>query len=126
MYLICFLECLERPPPPVNVTFSDVKENEMHIYWDPPELHEFFSIQKYYVRYRKFGGFWINDSKRTDHSTNRPLMNLESNSFYSVQIIAENAYGVSKKSRTIDVKTMEKKGNTIGIADNEIASCFCN
>ena len=85
----------------------------MHIFWDPPELYESLSIHTYYVRYRKYGEFWINDSKRADLPTNAPLRNLESNSFYSVQIIAENADGVSDKSHTIEVKTMEKKGNTI-------------
>ncbi|XP_028394789.1 hemicentin-1-like [Dendronephthya gigantea] len=94
------------PPPPANVTSSDVKETRVHIYWEPPELHEMFSIEKYYITYLKYGSkIWSNNTINAEQLTNTQLDNLESDTFYIIIIIAENAYGLGKESSRIEIKT---------------------
>ncbi|XP_028413457.1 titin-like isoform X1 [Dendronephthya gigantea] len=94
------------PPPPANVTYSDIKETRVHIYWEPPELHEMFSIEQYYITYLKYGSkIWSNNTINAEQLTNTQLDNLESDTFYIIIIIAENAYGLGKKSSRMEIKT---------------------
>lgn len=84
----------------------------MHIYWDPPELHEMFSIQRYHIIYLKYGAkSWFNKTVNGDVITNIQLENLEKGTIYFVKIIAENAYGMGKESKKLEIKTEEAEGN---------------
>jgi hypothetical protein len=103
---------LVPPPPPVNVTHSDVRETRVHISWDPPELHELFSIARYYITYLKLGEKkWSNNTISNDQY-NVQLDDLESDTFYILRIVAENAYGLGKESGRMEIKTMKVKGTT--------------
>ena len=104
---------LVPPPPPANLTYSDVVETRAHISWDPPELHEVFSIRLYYVIYRKHGEEkWSNEtvSGTQNQVTGFQIDNLKSDTFYVVMVIAENAYGLGKESGKIKIKTKKVEG----------------
>ena len=97
------------PPPPANLTYSDVEETRAYISWDAPELHEMFSIERYYITYRKYGEKnWSNktvDATPNQSATAFQIDNLESDTFYIVTVAAENAYGHGKKSIKMEIKT---------------------
>ena len=100
-----------EPPPAANVSYSDVKETKVHIYWDPPELHEVFFIKRYYISYFKHGDTnWFNESMDGDQLTNFQLENLKSDSFYTIKIIAENECCLGQESKKIEIKTLKVKG----------------
>ena len=99
------------PPPPANITFSDLKETRVHIFWDPPELSEMFSIERYFITYKKHGEkIWSNDTINAHQSTNVQLDNLESDTFYIIKVIANNAFGLGKTSNRIEIKTKKVEG----------------
>ena len=111
-----FCRHLVPPPPPANVTYSDVKETRVHIRWDPPELHEMFSIERYYITYLKHGEkIWSNNTITGDQLTNFQVDNLESDTFYTLLIIAENKYGLGKESSRMKIKTMKVEGITVSL-----------
>lgn len=97
------------PPPPANLTYSDVEETRAYISWDAPELHEMFSIERYYVTYRKYGAKnWSNktvDAIQNQPATSFQIDNLESDTFYIMMVTAENAYGLGKQSIKMEIKT---------------------
>ncbi|XP_028418079.1 angiopoietin-1 receptor-like, partial [Dendronephthya gigantea] len=95
------------PPPPANVTYSDVRQTSVHISWDPPELYEMFSIERYHIAYSTYGAVsWSNKTVYGD-LTNIRLENLKRDTFYVVKIIAENAYGMGRESKRSEIKTDE-------------------
>ena len=111
--LFLFYHHLVPPPPPANVTYSDVEETRVHLSWDPPELHQMFSIERYYITYRKYGEKeWNNDtiSANLNQITNFKVIDLESDTFYILRVFAKNAYGPGKESDKIEIKTKKVKG----------------
>ena len=113
--MLCFLfyRYLVPPPPPVNVTSSHIEETRAHIYWDPPELHEMFSIEQYYIAYRKHGEKeWTNKTLNAilNQVTNFKVNDLESDTFYILRIFAWNAFGLGKESEKVEVKTKKVEG----------------
>ena len=102
---------LAQPPPPENVTCLDLRETKVHIFWDPPEMHEMFSIKRYHISYFKHGDTkWFNKTIDDDKFTHFQLENLESDSFYDVKIIAENDCCLGRESKKIEIKTLKIKG----------------
>ena len=102
---------LADPPPPANVTYSDVRETRVHIYWQPPELHELFSIERYYISYLKHGHTeWSNKTIDSTDFTNFQLDNLESNTFYILKVTAANACCLGQESKKMEIKTLKVKG----------------
>ena len=102
---------LANPPPPANVTYSDVKETRVHIYWKPPELHELFSIERYYISYLKHGDTeWSNKTIDKTESTNFQLDNLETDTFYILKITAANACCLGQESKRMEIKTLKVEG----------------
>ena len=100
-----------EPPPPANVSYSDVKETKVHIYWDPPELHELFSIKRYYISFLKHGETeWSNETIEDVQFTNFQLDNLESGTFFTLKIIAENECCLGQESKKMEIKTLKVKG----------------
>ena len=101
------------PPPPTNVTYTDLTEARVQIHWDPPELHEAFSIKTYHIAHRKNGSGehkWQNDTISADQLTTFQIDNLESDILYTVKIFAENEYGFGKESSKLGFTTMKAKG----------------
>ena len=107
---------LAQPPPPANVSYSDVRETKVDIIWDPPELHQLFSIKRYYISYLKHGEKkWSNDTVGVydDQSIRFQLDNLESDTFYTLKVTAENDYYLGKESKRMEIKTLKIKGTCI-------------
>ena len=105
-----------EPPPPANVSYSEVRETKVDIYWDPPELHQLFSIKRYYISYLKHGEKkWSNDTvgAYNDQSISFQLDNLESDTFYTLKVTAENDYYLGQESRRMEIKTLKVKGTCI-------------
>ena len=102
---------LVPPPPPANVTYSDVRETRVLVDWEPPELDRMFSIKRYYITYLKQGEKeWFNNTINADQETNFQVDDLESDTFYTLKVIAENDYGLGKESSKMRIKTMKVKG----------------
>ena len=105
---------LAEPPPPANVTYSDVGETKVHIFWNPPELYELFSIERYYISYLNHDeNEWSNDTVLPyggDELISFQLNNLESDTFYTLKVIAENQFYLGQESKRIEVKTLKVKG----------------
>ena len=111
--LLLFFRRLVPPPPPANVTYSDVEETKVHVSWDPPQLHEMFSIEGYYITYRKYEEKeWTNDTINANKNqiTNFKVSDLESDTFYILRIFAWNAYGLGKESDKMEIKTKKVEG----------------
>ena len=109
----CFVsfKLLVEPPPPINITYSDLKETRVHVYWKPPELSELFYIERYFIVYRKHGEKkWSNGSTSANLLHNFQVDNLESDTFYFIVVIAENEYGLGKESSRIEIKTKKING----------------
>ena len=99
------------PPPPTNVSHSDVKETKVHIFWDPPELHEVFSIQRYYISFLKHGDTkWSNETIEDEQLTNFQLSNLKSDTFYTLKVTAENECCLGKESKRMEMRTLKVEG----------------
>ena len=82
------------------MSYSDIKDAiaKVHIFWEPPELHKVFFIKRYYISYFKHGDMkWFNETVDDDQLTNFQLENLESDSLYTLKIIAENELSWSRK-----------------------------
>ena len=108
-----FYRHLVPPPPPANVTYSNIEETKVHVYWDPPELHEMFSIEQYYIAYRRHGDQeWANVTfnAKLNGITNFKINDLESDTFYILRIFAWNAYGLGKESQKMEIKTKKVEG----------------
>ena len=115
---------LANPPPPANVTYSDIKETRVHIFWQLPELHELFSIERYYISYLKHGDTeWSNKTIDKTDSTNFQLDNLESDTFYILKITAANACCLGQDSKRMEIKTLKVKGrkNSYSISARDVA-----
>ena len=70
-----------------------------------------FSIERYYITYLKHGEkIWSNNTINGDQTTNFQVDNLESDTFYTLLIIAENKYGLGKESSRMEIKTMKVEG----------------
>jgi hypothetical protein len=88
-----------------------VRETRVHVRWDPPELDKMFSIKQYYITYLKQGAKeWFNNTINVDQETNFQLDDLESDTFYTLKIVAENDYGLGKESSRMEIKTKKVKG----------------
>ena len=95
----------------MNVTYSDVRETRVLVHWEPPELDRMFSIKRYYITYLKQGEKeWFNNTINVDQERNFQVDDLESDTFYTLKIIAENDYGLGKESSKMQIKTMKVKG----------------
>ena len=70
-----------------------------------------FSIKRYYITYLKQGeNVWFNNTINVDQETNFQLDDLESDTFYTLKIVAENDYGLGKESSRMEIKTKKVKG----------------
>ena len=79
--------------------------------WEHPDLHQFFYIRSYYIKYRQSGkSTWFNKSQSADFVSKVRLDSLKSNVNYIVKVVAKNDYGFGKESEVIEVKTLKKQG----------------
>lgn len=100
-----------QPPSPRNARFSNVKETFVYVEWEHPDLYQYFSIRSYYIKYREYGkNTWFNKSQSTVIGTEMQLDGLESDTKYTIKVIAKNDYGLGKESDGIQVKTLKAKG----------------
>jgi hypothetical protein len=99
------------------VSYSGVAETKVDIAWYPPELHELFSIKRYYISFLKHGEkIWSNGTlvaDELDESLNFQLNNLESDTFYTLKVTAENEFYLGKESKRMEIKTLKVKGSGI-------------
>ena len=74
-------------------------------------MHKVFFIKRYYISYFKHGDMkWFNETVDDDQLTNFQLENLESDSFYTLKIIAENELCLGQESKKMAIKTLKVKG----------------
>ena len=88
----------------------------MDIFWYPPELHELFSIERYYISYLKHGDSkWSNDTvgayvDNLNKFISFQLDNLESDTFYTLKVTAENKFFLGQDSKRMEIKTLKFEG----------------
>ena len=72
-----------------------------------------FSIERYHIDYQKYGEKkWFNETVNATQNqvTGFQMDNLESDTIYIVMVIAENAYGFSKESGKMKIRTKKVEG----------------
>lgn len=94
------------PPPPVNLSQSDITSISATISWLAPAYHEPFRITNYTVQYKKAGTKMLYYSAVIVGANKRnvTVQNLDSNTEYMMRVASINAEG-SEPSEEIIVKT---------------------
>ena len=96
------------PPPPVNLSQSDVTTTSVKVHWSAPAHHQPFRITNYTVQYKKFGTKMLYYDAVTVSSVKRESVveNLDSNTKYLMRVKSINAY----ESQASEVMTVHTEG----------------
>jgi len=110
MHMICLFQA--PPPPPTNLSQSDVSQTSVTVDWSAPAHQEPFRITNYTAQYKKadtemsyYDAVVVGSDQRTVD-----VDNLDSNTQYLLRVMSVNAYG-SQPSEMIEVKTNKGEQN---------------
>lgn len=95
---------LGTPPPPENLTHTDVTENRIDISWNKPIGYSLFVINGYEASYKKLSEKEYQTQKMEPNVDNFVITGLESETFYQITVHGYNDEGIGDKKR-IQVKT---------------------
>ncbi|KAK3741699.1 hypothetical protein QZH41_016948 [Actinostola sp. cb2023] len=100
------VELREKPPQPNKPQASEIQESTVHIQWDPPDLSALFAISGYLLQYKRFGHVtWMTyDIVKGD---NHRIDGLDAGTGYLIRTKAQNQYGHSKPSGSLEITTLD-------------------
>ncbi|KAK3741701.1 hypothetical protein QZH41_016950, partial [Actinostola sp. cb2023] len=100
------VELREKPPPPNKPQASEIQESTVHIQWDPPDLSALFAISGYLLQYKRFGHVtWMTYDTVKGH--NHRIDGLDAGTGYLIRTKAQNQYGHSKPSGSLEITTLD-------------------
>jgi hypothetical protein len=100
---------LGTPPPPTNLTHTDVTKTKIEIVWDKPIAHELFAIDGYTVSHKASTEKEFKTENITTGESNAVLNDLNEGTFYIITVRGYNNEGNGDELK-IEVKTEKTEG----------------
>lgn len=84
------------PPPPKNLTQSDVTHTSVTLHWSAPDYSGPFNILNYTIQYKKSGtSMKYYDAVVVSGDTHKTsVANLDDGTKYLMRVLSVNAYGI--------------------------------